>query len=768
MPREKYFQRTLGREEYLSLVEEAIGYAGLEVDPSGILREAEGKAKSPGELGDVLEHAMVSRSLDDPRWLEAAREFLLRRIYLEAGLNPESIVEEERRIGYQGLRLLYARYLLRDHQGRITETPSHMFRRVARFIAKAELMHGASVREAEEWEERFYKLMSELRFLPNSPTMMNSDTSMPQLAACFVVPVHDDTDAIFDAARVSARIQRTGAGVGFDFSELRPRGEYIAGVGGFSSGPVSFMEIFDTAASVLKSGGKRRGAMMGILHAWHPDIEKFIESKCSDKPRFQNFNISVAVYDQFMKAVENKEKWPLINPHKCPAILGSRDILGVAETCGAERLVDAARVFEKIVRCAWRSGDPGLVFIDTVNDHNPTPSLGLIRATNPCGETPLLGWEACNLGSINLGKYIVNGERVDWETLASDVRVAVRLLDDVIDVAWYPDPRIEHAVKRTRKIGLGVMGLADMLAELKVRYDSDDALFLADKVMEWIAYNGKIESIRLAEERGPYPAFWESRHKDGWLNFEPQVPANMIYDEGKVSAKVRRLVEERPPVDWSNVRREMRVKGVRNATVTTIAPTGSISIIAGASSSIEPFYSLAYIRLSTIGRFIEVNKHLSKILMERGLRSRELILRIAEKGGVEGMEEIPGELRSSLRTALEISPEYHVRMQAVFQRWTDNAVSKTVNLRSDEPPETVWRVYMLAWRLGCKGITVYRDKSREDQVLVPGERLEEFLEGRHRRVRHGDAIRPRTVRISEKEFHAAVEEYSGGCPKCDI
>lgn len=721
----------------------------------------EGRGSGAEAFLDACEHVAMLWGVIDERWRYFAKILLLLRIYREVGKELRELRDFEANASYQAIRLVYSRYLLRDESGRVRETPNEMLWRTALFVAMAEARYGGDPRS---YASRFFELMAQRRFFPNSPTLMNAATRRPQLAACFVVPLEDDTNAILEAARVAALIMKTGAGVGFDFSRLRPRGDIVAGTGGRSSGPVSFMKLFDSVAEVIKEGGKRRGAMMAILHCWHPDVLEFIESKCGKLGVLENFNLSVAVHDVFMEKALRGDKWCLYNPRTCEHVRDplSEDLELSEKLCKAEICVNASEVLRRAAECAWRCGDPGLVFVDTINKHNPTPKLGRIHSTNPCGETPLLGWEACNLGSINLRAYVSNG-RILWDELARDVETAIRFLDDVIDMSWYPDPRIEEAVRRTRKVGLGVMGFADMLAELGVAYDSHDALYLADKVAEFVAYHARKASNELARERGSYPEFRHSIHAEGRFNWEPQVPAHEIYDESKVSPEVRKLVDDRPAIDWEKLREEMR-KGTRNATVTTIAPTGSISILAGVNSGIEPFFALVYVRESTIGRFIEVNGFLRRYLAERGLLDKNVLLRIAR-----GDKSVLGEdMRRVLRTAHEIEPEWHVRMQAVFQRWVDNAVSKTVNMRYDASVEEVRKVFVLAWRLGCKGITVFRDRSRPTQVLSLGEELEKILRTIPERHKHRDKYVHRWIRTKHDELIAVVEEYAGGCPACDL
>ncbi len=710
---------------------------------------------------DACEHVAMLWGVIDERWRYFAKILLLLRIYKEAGKEFTGLRDFEANASYQAIRLVYSRYLLRDESGRVRETPNEMLWRTALFVAMAEARYGGDPRS---YASRFFELMAQRRFFPNSPTLMNAATRRPQLSACFVVPLEDDINAILEAARVAALIMKTGAGVGFDFSRLRPRGDIVVGTGGRSSGPVSFMKLFDSVAEVIKEGGKRRGAMMAILHCWHPDVLEFIESKCGKLGVLENFNLSVAAHDVFMEKALRGERWCLYNPRTCEHVRDplSEDLELSEKLCRAEICVNASEVLRRAAECAWRCGDPGLVFVDTINKHNPTPKLGRIHSTNPCGETPLLDWEACNLGSINLHAYVSNG-RILWDELARDIETAIRFLDDVIDVSWYPDPRIEEAVRRTRKVGLGIMGFADMLAELGVAYDSHDALYLADKVAEFVAYHARKASNELAQERGPYPEFSRSIHAEGRFNWEPQVPAHEIYDESKVSSEARKLVEDRPAIDWEKLREEMR-RGTRNATVTTIAPTGSISILAGVNSGIEPFFALVYVRESTIGRFVEVNRFLRSYLAKRGLLDKTTLLRIA-RGDKRILDEVT---RRVLRTAHEIDPEWHVRVQAAFQRWVDNAVSKTVNMRYDASVEDVYRVFVLAWRLGCKGVTVFRDRSRPDQVLSIGKELEEALKSIPERYEHRGRYTHRWLRAGQDEIVVAVEEYAGGCPACDL
>ena len=756
--------------EFLAKAAEAAGISLSEVESLRsevlkLLKDRGIKSPEPDEYLDACEHVAMLWGVVDDRWSEFAKVLLLMRIYDEAGRKFKGVEGVEKLLTYQALRLLYIRYLLRDEEGRVREVPSDAFKRAAYFIAIAESRYGSDI---EYFSREFLRLMTELRFIPNSPTLMNAGTRRHQLAACFVVPVEDDTNAILDALRVTALIMKTGAGAGFDFSRLRPRGDVIAGTGGKSSGPVSFMKLFDVLTDVIKEGGKRRGAMMGLIHDWHPDVLDFIRSKCGPSRIFENFNLSVGIHDTFMKALQDGGEWYLFNPRSCRDVRDalSEDLIRAKETCRPWSVVRAEEVFENIVRCAWTSGDPGAVFIERLNEHNPTPHLGRIHAVNPCGETPLLDWEACNLGSINLVKYVESG-RIKWSELARDVRLAVRFLDDVIDMSWYPDPRVEEAVLRTRKVGLGVMGLADMLVELGVPYDSHDALYIADKLMEFIAYHARAGSNELARERSPYPEFPRSIHAKGRFNWEPQVPAGEIYDLSAVSDDAKKVVDDRPSLDWDKLRKEMR-EGTRNASVTTIAPTGSISIIADVTSGIEPFFALVYVREVSIGRFLEVNKYLKRALKHEGLLSRDRLLEVAKVRCAAKITWLPERWRKLLKTAHDVSPAWHVRMQAVFQRWVDNAVSKTVNLRHDASVEDVAEVFRLAWRLGCKGITVFRDRSKPEQVVVVGEEISEVLKSVPEPARIKDKSYHKWFRIGKEEIAAAPEDYSGGCPTCDL
>jgi len=563
------------------------------------------------------------------------------------------------------LRVLERRYLGKDAEGRVIETPQGLFRRVARHIASAELIYNPNA-DVSLYEEAFYQLMEKLEFLPNSPTLMNAGHELGQLSACFVLPIKDSMESIFDAVKYTALIHKSGGGTGFSFSRLRPERDRVGSTGGIASGPVSFMRVFDATTDVIKQGGMRRGANMAILNVEHPDILRFIEAK--DNPEaLTNFNLSVAVTDEFMKAAERGTDYNLVNPRTGEA---------------ADKL-NARQVFDKIVDMAWRTGDPGVVFIDEINRHNPTPQLGKIESTNPCGEQPLLPFESCNLGSINLSKMVADKDGqpyIDNDKLSQTVKLAVRFLDNVIEVNQFPLPEIADMTKTTRKIGLGVMGFADMLIKIGIPYDSEQGLAAAEEIAHFISAEADKASIELAQERGVFPAFQGS-----------------IYD-----------IPDGPRF--------------RNASRTTIAPTGSLSIIANCSSGIEPLFALSYVRHILEGEeFVEVNPYFEEAAKKGGFYSPELMKQLAEGKRLRDIEEVPQEAKKLFVTSHDISPEWHVKMQAVFQKFTDSAVSKTVNFPHEATPEDVAKVYMLAYQEGLKGITIYRDRSRESQVLTVGE-----------------------------------------------
>jgi ribonucleoside-diphosphate reductase alpha chain len=553
------------------------------------------------------------------------------------------------------LEILRERYLRRDNHGEIIETPDGMFERVAKAIALPGRSYGEDV---NYWEARFLERLRRLEFLPNSPTLMNAGLPNGQLAACFVLPIEDDLESIFTAVSRMARIHQTGGGTGFSFSRLRPREDRVSSTGGITSGPLSFMDLFDQTTAVIRQGGRRRGANMAVLRIDHPDIEEFIDAK-RNPSRLQNFNLSVGITDAFWSAFLTATAFPLRNPRN-----------------GAiTRLVDPRQLFDKIVAAAWATGDPGLLFLDEINRVNPTPALGRIEATNPCGEQPLLPYESCTLGSLNLARFAEAGD-LDWKKLAAAINDAVVFLDNVIDANHYPFSEIETATRRTRKIGLGVMGLADLFARIGVAYDSDEALMHAEKIAKFLTAEAWDASAELGARRGSFPGFGQSV--------------------------------------WP----QRGFKALRNATVTCVAPTGTISLIAGASASIEPYFALALSRRVLDGRVhTEVNPLVEAELAQLGAAGQSAGAAIRQSGSLRSQTDLPQELRRRFPIALEIAPLRHVEMQAAFQKHIDAAVSKTVNLPPDAPLSAVREIFMLAHELRLKGITVYRYGSRSGQTL---------------------------------------------------
>ena len=572
-----------------------------------------------------------------------------------SGVNVSEATSMEPHLSPAAIAVLEERYLRRDDTGALIEDADGMFRRVARAVAAPSEKFGES---PQEWEERFYQRLSSLQFLPNSPTLMNAGLPGGQLAACFVLPVDDDLDSIFTALLRMARIHQTGGGTGFSFSALRPRGDRVRSTGGVTSGPVSFMELFDHTTAVIREGGRRRGANMGVLRVSHPDIEDFVRAKVTPG-RLENFNISVGMTEGFFEALERGQPFPLVNPR----------------TGAIVRHVDPNHLLDLIAKAAWECGDPGLVFLDEINKHHTVPALGTIEATNPCGEQPLLPNESCVLGSISLPRF-VSGNDLDWPELRSAIHDAVVFLDNVIEATAHPFPEIEAATRRTRKIGLGVMGLADLLIELNIPYDSIEAVSLAGEIVAFLSVEARIASLELGKRRGSFPAFPESI--------------------------------------WPGI----GYRALRNATVTCIAPTGTISLIAGVSSGIEPLFALAVCRRLLDGRhFVEVHPALERLLAELGDQAPAVREHVEQHGSIRDLASLPEEVRRRFPTALEIAPEWHVRMQSQFQAYVDAAVSKTINLPADATPAQVRDIYLMAREHRLKGITVYRYGSRRGQVL---------------------------------------------------
>lgn len=605
---------------------------------------------------------IVERVLIDAGYADIAKAYILYRQRRSEIRDAKRYlgVEDDLKLSVNAIEVLKKRYLQRDERGDIIETPGGLFSRVATYVSKAEAKHGE---DADLYRQRFLAMMKDLLFLPNSPTLMNAGLELGQLSACFVLPVEDSLEGIFDTLKHMALIHQSGGGTGFSFSKIRPKNDVVRSTGGVASGPVSFMSIYDAATNVIKQGGRRRGANMGVLRIDHPDIIEFIEAK--QQPGFlENFNISVAATDEFMQAVRSGGDLNLINPRN-GAVTGS---------------MNAGELMNLIANSAWRGGDPGVIFIDRINEKHQVP--GIIEATNPCGEQPLLPYESCNLGSINLSRLVEKCE-INWDRLGDIARLGVRFLDDVIDMNRLPLRQIEEATLKTRKIGLGVMGFAEMLIELNISYNSRDAISAAEKVMKYISDLGREESAKLGEERGSFPLFEESRLKS-----------------------------------WS---------AMRNSTVTTVAPTGTISIIAGTSSGIEPLFAVSFVRHVLEGaKLFEVSPLFEKAAKERGIYSQSLMTDVSKNGSVQDIDGVPKDLKEIFVTALDIPPEQHVRIQSAFQKYTDNGVSKTVNLPQSATVGDVLKVYNLAYDLGCKGVTIYRYGSRSqvlylgDEETVPG------------------------------------------------
>lgn len=616
------------------------------------------------EVQDIVEMVLMK---SEPNVAKAYILYRDKHAGIRAFRMSLGIPSDELKVPINSLIVLAARYLLKDENGKIIETPKQLFERVAKAVSEAELKFGKSEEARLKEEREFYDAMSAFKFMPNSPTLMNAGTKDGQLSACFVLPVGDSITEIYDALKYQALVHKTGGGTGMAFSRLRPSNDFVRSTSGIASGPVSFMKLFDASTEEIKQGGKRRGANMGILKVDHPNILDFIVLKESEGT-LRNFNISVGVTDAFMKAVKENKDYNLLNP-RTGMVMGR---------------LNAKAVWNLIVTMAWKTGDPGLVFLDRINSSyaNPVPKYGPIEATNPCGEQPLYAYDSCNLGSINLAemaKRTNHHHEIDWEELRRVTRLGVRFLDNVVEVNRYPLPQIDQLSRAIRRIGLGVMGWADLLIKLGIRYDSDEALEIGEKLMKFISDEGRKMSEELATERGPFPEFQNSI--------------------------------------WA----KLGFKPLRNSTVTTIAPTGTISIISGGTSQgIEPMFSVVYLRNvhDTIGsNLIEVNNEFERMALERNFYSQELMQKLANKVSIQDVEEVPKEVRGLFVTAFDISPEWHVKTQAVFQKYTDNGVSKTINFPSWATPSDIERAYELAWELNCKGITVYRDQSKSVQIL---------------------------------------------------
>ncbi|MCL4373475.1 MAG: adenosylcobalamin-dependent ribonucleoside-diphosphate reductase [Candidatus Marsarchaeota archaeon] len=695
------------------------------------LRNLKKDELSVEEIQDIIEMVLMK---SDPNVAKAYILYRSKHAQMRALRASLGIPTDELKVPLNSLTVLAARYLLKNDEGKIIETPKQMFERVANAISSSERNYGKGDEEVRRIAGEFYDAMSKFYFMPNSPTLMNAGTRKGQLSACFVIPVGDSISEIFDAVKYAAMIHQSGGGTGFAFSRLRPANDIVRSTHGVASGPISFMKVFDAATEEIKQGGKRRGANMGVLRIDHPNVLDFIVAKESEGV-LSNFNISVAVTDSYMRALKAGTDYPLINP---------RDGTVTAR-------LNAKAVWNLIVTMAWKTGDPGVVFIDRMNSSysNPVPSFGPIESTNPCGEQPLYPYDSCNLASINLSKMLNRKNshyEIDWDMLKKITRLGIRFLDDVIDANAYPLPDIERVTKAIRRVGLGVMGWADMLIRLGIRYDSNEALALAEKVMSFITENARKMSMELAEERGPFPEF-----------------SNSI---------------------WAR----LGYKPLRNSTVTTIAPTGTISIISGgASQGIEPIFSVVYTRnvQESLGsNLIEVNNEFEEYALEYNFYSDELMQKIVGRMSIQDVEEIPQEVRKLFVTAHDIAPEWHVKMQAAFQKYVDNAVSKTINLPNWATPQDIDKVYTMAYELNCKGITVYRDASKSTQVLQAysptGQKSLETLKSKHEKADEPPEsiemikARAQTYTLSTDKEHKCPDcgtvmiasEGCYTCPKC--
>ena len=635
-------------------------------------------------------------------------------------------MQDKVELSENAIKVLERRYLKRDENGVCVETPATMFRRVADSIAKGQLEYGVSESETKKLADEYYEMITNRYFMPNSPTLMNAGRELGQLSACFVLPVEDSLEGIFEAIKNTALIHKSGGGTGFSFSRLRAKNSVVKSTMGVSSGPVSFMEVFNAATEAVKQGGTRRGANMGILRVDHPDILEFINCK-NDTSRLNNFNISVAITDKFMEALKKGTDYELINPNN-----GT-----VAGTMSAKH------IFDLIVDSAWRTGEPGIIFIDTMNVDNPTPLLGQIESTNPCGEVPLLPFEACNLSSINLGLMVEDG-KINWDKLAEVTRLSIRFLDDVITVNNYPLPKIAEMVSNNRKIGLGVMGWADMLMKMETSYSSEEGVKLGAQVMEFIDYHSKVESIELAKKRGSF------------ANFKGSIYDNQHFLENKYKGKSAGMITDDM---WKDLDEQIEKFGIRNATTTCIAPTGTISMIASASGGIEPLFGLVFMRNIMDGtEMLEVNPIFKEYAINHGIYSEELMRKISEEGTIAHVDGIDEVSKQIFATAHDVSPYWHVKMQAAFQLHTDNAVSKTVNFVESATREDIENTYLLAYENHLKGITVYRNNCRPIQPMNLTKKKEET-----KQVEEEIAVREEPT---AEEYNPTGEIKTVVCPEC--
>ncbi|MFA5049978.1 MAG: adenosylcobalamin-dependent ribonucleoside-diphosphate reductase [Candidatus Micrarchaeia archaeon] len=619
----------------------------------------------------------VEKALIELGHAATAKAYILYRFRKQMERDAKKLigVEDDLKLSLNSIKVLERRYLIKDDKGKPIETPSQLFKRVAKHLASAESLFGGTQKDIEYYENAFFQMMTNFEFLPNSPTLMNAGTSLGQLSACFVLGIQDNIDEIFDAVKYAAVIHKSGGGTGYCFSYLRPKGDFVKSTAGVASGPLSFMTVFDHATNVIKQGGKRRGANMGVMHIWHPDVEEFITAK--QTPGFlENFNVSVAIDDEFMKAFENDEDYELKNPRDQKPI----------------RKVKARTLFHQISYSAWKSAEPGVLFIDTINNTNSTPNY-VINSTNPCGEVPMPDFESCNLGSINLEKFVQLDwsdknwkDKVDWKNLRRIVRLAVTFLDNVVELNKYPIPIIKERSQHHRRIGLGIMGFADYLIKLGVKYGSEESFKIAEYTMKFVTDEARKMSNELGRVRGSFPGFKDST--------------------------------------WSK-----KYDAMRNATVTSIAPTGTISMIADTSSGIEPLFALAFIKNVMDGtKFYYSNELFEKVLKSRGLYSEELMQEVIDNGTIQALNSIPEDIRKVFVISYDINSEEHVKMQAAIQKYTDLAVSKTINLPNEATVEDIEKAYLLSWKLRCKGTTVYRDGSRGLQVLNIAKKQEKASE----------------------------------------